>query len=328
MIILDFCLKNKELSDCMMSCTLTDNIYMFNTPILFLIFARPDTTQKVFARIKQIQPKRLYVAADAPRKNRPDEVRRSEEARRIIEQIDWSCELYTLFRGENLGCKEAVSSAITWFFEQEEYGIILEDDCLPDLSFFPYCEELLVKYKDDDRVGHISGQCFFSDTLNFPYSYDYSKVVHIWGWASWRRVWKNFDINLLYWKTAKNDKVKRESLFLNKQEEIYFSSFISDTLAGNKGISAWDVQYLFMLRTQNQLSIYPSVNLVTNIGLDDPNATHTKKRSNKNHTVSEKMPFPLRHPDYMLSNSLIDTITIRKKFFSYKRLIRYLLGNY
>lgn len=290
-----------------------------------MVFARPDTTKRVFERIRQIQPIKLYVAADAPRRDRPDEIERSEEVRRIVDLIDWPCEVHTLFRDDNLGCKMAVSTGISWFFEQEEYGIILEDDCLPDLSFFPFCEELLIKYKDDDRIGHISGNCFFPDLIDQRYSYDFCSFSHIWGWASWRRVWKNYDVNFSYWEDARCDKNRKQSLFKSLREEIYFSSFISDTLAVNRKINTWDVQYLFMLRVQSQLSIYPSINLVTNIGLNDPNATHTNKKDSENCVPSEKMIFPLIHPKYVISNNAIDRTTIRKKFFSYKRLLRYLI---
>ena len=133
---------------------------MYNTPILFLIFNRPDTTKVVFERIREIKPSRLYVAADAPRQGKDKEAELCRQSRSIIDSVDWPCEVKTLFREENLGCKKAISSAITWFFEQEEYGVILEDDCLPDLSFFRFCEELLIKYKDDERIGHIGGNCF------------------------------------------------------------------------------------------------------------------------------------------------------------------------
>lgn len=298
---------------------------MYNTPILFLVFARPDTTQKVFEKIRKIQPAKLYIAADAPRKENPDEIMRSEEVRCIIDLIDWPCEVHTLFRDENLGCKIAVSSAITWFFEQEEYGVVLEDDCLPDLSFFPFCEELLIKYKDDDRIGHIGGNNFFHGIVKDDLSYDFCSFSHIWGWASWRRVWQNYDVNFSYWQEALKDKSKMDSLFNNLGERIYFSSFISDTLKGNRGINTWDVQYLFMLRVQNQLSIYPKVNLVTNIGLNDPNATHTTKKNRNSYILSKQIELPLQHPKYVLSNRLIDKTTVRKNFFSYKRLIRYLL---
>src|SRR5450759_4497034 len=122
----------------------------FETPVLFLIFNRSDTTQQVFNQIRQIKPKYLFVAADGPRLDRPVEIEKCLETKSIIQQIDWDCELKSLFSETNLGCRVGVSSAITWFFENVEQGIILEDDCLPDLSFFPYCENLLNKYKDDN----------------------------------------------------------------------------------------------------------------------------------------------------------------------------------
>ena len=144
----------------------------YSTPILFLIFNRPDTTRIVFNRIREIRPERLYVAADAPREGRAKEIVLCEEARRIIDDVDWPCEVKTLFRDRNLGCKQAISSALTWFFEQEERGVILEDDCLPDLSFFPFCEELLERYKDDERIGHIGGNCFLPGAIGEGLSYD------------------------------------------------------------------------------------------------------------------------------------------------------------
>jgi hypothetical protein len=302
---------------------------MYNTPVLFLIFNRPDTTQQVFARIREIKPSRLYVAADGAREGRSDEERRCAEVRAIIDGVDWDCELKTLFRDKNLGCKIAVSEAITWFFEQEEYGVILEDDCLPDLSFFPFCEELLIRYKDDDRIGHIGGNCFLPGIVKDGLGYDFCSVSHIWGWASWRRVWQNYDVHFSYWKKAQKDRNRRKSLFKNLNEEIYFSSFISDTLAGNRGVNTWDVQYLYMLRVQNQLSIYPAVNPVTNIGLYSPNATHTTSRkAEKSYVLAQAVAFPLKHPQYVLPNRRIDDITLKKRFFSYKRLIRYFLKLY
>jgi hypothetical protein len=302
---------------------------MFETPILFLIFNREDTTQQVFEAIRRQKPKYLFIAADGPRKNKPGEVEICRRVREIVAQIDWDCKPKTLFRNENLGCKIAVSEAITWFFEQVEQGIILEDDCLPDPSFFPYCEELLNRYKDDDRIGHISGNCFFSGIVPKELSYDFCSVAHIWGWASWRRVWKNYDVNFSYWAEAQKNKNKRKSLFKNLPEEIYFSSFISDTLKENKRINAWDVQYLYMLRLQNQLSIYPAGNLVVNIGLFSENATHTvSKKTKKLYIPSEPIRFPLKHPEYFLPNRQIDDRTLKKRFFSYKRLVRYFLKNY
>ena len=290
---------------------------MLKTPVLFLIFNREDTTQKVFNAIRQQKPKYLFVAADGARKNKSGEVEKCQRVRDIIKQIDWNCELKTLFRNENLGCKLAVSSAITWFFENVEQGIILEDDCLPDQSFFQYCEELLKKYKDDSRIGHISGDNFLPGIIDKSLSYDFCSCSHIWGWATWRRVWINYDVNFSFWEEQKE---KRSFLFLNKLEEIYFSSFIPDVLNNQNSINTWDTQYWFTLRLQNQLAIYPAVNLVENIGLGDLNATHTSK--NKKTLSNAAMMFPLIHPKCVLRNKKLDKKTF---FFSWKRLARYFL---
>ena len=301
---------------------------MFEVPILLLIFNREDTTRQVFEAIGRQKPKYLFIAADGARKSKPGEAETCQRVRNIVTQVDWDCEVKTLFRDENLGCKMAVSSAITWFFEQVEYGIILEDDCLPDLSFFPYCEELLKRYKDDDRIGHISGNCFLSGIIPEELSYDFCSFSHIWGWASWRRVWKNYDVNFSYWKEYKQDKKKRNSIFNNLKERIYFSSFISDTILGKTHINTWDVQYLFMLRIQNQLSVYPGINMVTNIGLNSEFATHTSRKNNKLCIPASPVHFPLKHPKYVLKNKELDNFTVKKNFFSWKRLIRYFLNDY
>jgi hypothetical protein len=297
---------------------------MFETPILFLIFNREDTAQKVFDAIRRQKPKYLFVAADGARKHKPGEAETCQRVRDIIKQVDWDCELKTLFREENLGCKLAVSSAITWFFENVEQGIILEDDCLPDPSFFPFCEELLNKYKDDTRIGHISGNNFLPGIIEERINYDFCSYSHIWGWATWRRAWKNYDVNFPFWSKQKN---KRSFLFCNKCDEFYFSSFISDAINNRNGINTWDTQWLFTLRLQNQLSIYPSANLVINIGLGNPNATHTTKHS-KQLVPASPVSFPLKHPEYVLCNKEIDNNTMKKLFFSWKRLVRYFLKLY
>ncbi len=298
---------------------------MFSTPILFLIFNRPNTTKIVFDRIREIKPARLYVAADAPRKGKPGEAEKCLETRRIIDKVDWPCEMQTLFRETNLGCRKAVSEAITWFFSNEEQGIILEDDCLPDLSFFPYCEELLERYKDDRRVGHIGANCFVPGIIPTPFSYDFCHVSHIWGWATWRRVWKKVNIDFPFWEEHKED---RKKLFCNKWEEIYFTSFIADAKARRGGLDPWAVFYYYSLRVNGQLAVYPAVNLVTNIGLESPGATHTGKRSGKLYVPSGPIRFPLTHPQKVEANKAVDRKAVRKSFFSWKRLIRYILSMY
>lgn len=297
----------------------------YRTPILFLVFNRPDTTRVVFERIREVRPAKLYVAADAPRPGRADEAARCSEVKEIVRQVDWPCSVQYLFREENMGCKSAVSSAISWFFRQEEQGVILEDDCLPDLSFFPFCEELLERYKNDSRIGHIGGNCFLPGIVKDGFSYDFCHVTHIWGWATWRRVWDKMDVDFTFWDKYKE---RRKSLFSNKWEEIYFSSFIPDALHKKNGLNPWGVFYYYMLRTQNQLSIYPAVNLVTNIGLGNPNATHTTKNTNRLLVRSESIQFPLKHPEFIMGNKEIDNRAVRHNFFSYKRLLRYIIGQF
>ncbi|MCD7850872.1 MAG: hypothetical protein LUH63_14745 [Parabacteroides sp.] len=298
---------------------------MYSVPILFLVFNRPDNASTVFNRIREVKPKYLYVAADGAREYKVGEQEACLQTRAIINQIDWPCELKTLYREQNLGCKRAVSEAISWFFEDEEYGIILEDDCLPDLSFFPFCEELLIKYRNDERIGHIGGNCFLPGIVKDGMSYDFCSITHVWGWATWRRVWEKVNVDFPFWKESEE---KRSWLFYNKWEEIYFSSFISDSLSNRHGLNPWAVFYYFSLRLQHQLSIYPSVNLVTNIGLGDVNATHTVKQNHVLYVPSSPMTFPLKHPTYVLNNHLINTKDIFKHFFSYKRLMRYIFRHF
>jgi hypothetical protein len=269
----------------------------FNTPILFLVFNRPDTTQKVFDVIREIRPKQLFIAADGPRKNKPDDIQKCKETRTIINQIDWKCELKTLFRDENFGCGEAVNSAITWFFDNVEEGIILEDDCLPNLSFFPYCENLLLRYKNNDRVGMISG----NNHVGFPQiddSYVFSKFKWTWGWATWRRAWKNMDFKLLFLESPYKD-----SIIINMGYDKYsYNHWVGRINAINQNkVNTWDYHWFLSLSSQNQMCIFPRVNLVSNIGFGK-DATHCTGTFIKSYVRTDNLNFPLRHPQYILPN--------------------------
>lgn len=171
----------------------------FNVPILFIIFNRPETTKAVFHEIRKNQPFQLFVAADGPRREIFEDIENCRKVREIIQLIDWECNVQTLFRDENLGCKIAVSSAIDWFFSQVDEGIILEDDCLPDQSFFPFCQELLEKYRYDAKIMMIGGSNFQFNKNKFEYSYYFSRYFHIWGWASWKRAWQFYDVEMKAW---------------------------------------------------------------------------------------------------------------------------------
>jgi hypothetical protein len=171
-------------------------------PVLFLIFNRPEMTTRVMDAIRGARPQRLYVAADGPR-GRPDEVEQCDKARQIATAADWPCQVYTLFRNENLGCRRAVSSGIDWFFEHEEEGIILEDDCVPSADFFRFCSELLARFKSEKRVMAICGSCYTKSTFDMPESYYFSYYPDMWGWATWRRAWRLYDRDLSRWPEFK-----------------------------------------------------------------------------------------------------------------------------
>jgi hypothetical protein len=242
----------------------------FHTPILFLVFNRPQPTAKVFAAIRELRPAKLYVAADGPRLEKVGEWKRCAEARAVLEKIDWDCEVRTLLRDENLGCGHAVNEAITWFFEQEEEGIILEDDCLPDASFFPFCSEMLARFRENDQVGSISGDNFFPPALHSAQPYHFSKYTQIWGWATWRRFWKKYDFHL----TGEVEEWERIIRRVNPMENQarYWIEIFKAMKSGL--IDTWDYQVMFSAWRAGLVHIYPSKNLILNIGYG-ADATHT-----------------------------------------------------
>lgn len=249
-----------------------------NTAVLFLVFNRPDTTRQVFEAIRQARPPRLYIAADGPRPNRPGEAERCAEVRRIATNVDWPCEVKTLFRDENLGCKRAVSGGITWFFENEEQGIILEDDCLPHPDFFPFCEELLQRYADDERVWTITGCNFQDGQKRGEASYYFSKYNHVWGWASWRRAWKHYQGDIPFWPTWRLSK-EWMSWTPDKVERRYWDK-VFDVVARD-GIDTWDYPWTACVWYHRGLTATPNVNLISNIGFG-VDATHTFASDDKN----------------------------------------------
>ena len=283
-----------------------------DTALLFLVFNRPDTTKQVFDAIRQARPQKLYVAADGHRVEKEREKQKVKEVRDIATNVDWECEVKTLFHDQNLGCKLAVSGALTWFFEHEEAGIILEDDCVPEQSFFPYCRELLERYQDDIRVMAISGDNFQQGKKRTAHSYYFSRYPHCWGWATWKRAWKLYDGRLSDWP-----EIKEECLFVDigcGEEGFlnYWSNIFDQCYAGR--IYSWAYPWTYSCWMQSGLTILPNVNLVSNIGFGEE-ATHTKARDDKHAVLHVKnMEFPLRHPPYIIRNSVADRYTDRNHF--------------
>ena len=279
--------------------------------ILFLVFNRPDTTRKVFETIRKAQPLRLYVASDGPRLEKSGEDDQVREVQKIATKVDWNCEVKTFFRDRNLGCKMAVSSAITWFFKHEEDGIILEDDCVPSQSFFPYCQELLEKYRDDTRIMAISGDNFQKKKKHSSSSYYFSRYPHCWGWATWKRAWTFYDGMLLAWPEIKEERLlgdigSGEDGFLN-----YWSRIFDNCYAGK--IDSWAYPWTFSCWLQSGMTVLPNVNLVSNIGFGIE-ATHTKKVDSISKTSVGEMDFPMLHPEYVIRNFVADRYTDKHIF--------------
>jgi FkbM family methyltransferase len=264
----------------------------FETPILFLVFNRPSTTIKVFRKIREIKPKHLFVAADGPRINKPDDFEKCKEVRSIISSgIDWECEIHKLYREDNLGCGLAVSGAINWFFEQVEEGIILEDDTLPDISFFKFCEILLEKYRDNNTVMHISGCNFLKNYvrgISNDDSYYFTKHIHVWGWATWKSSWNKYDFSM------KNYMEKRKSLYkyFGKYAAFWDNKFLE---IFQKNINTWDYQWMYAIFINKGIAVNPSMNLIQNIGFNE-DATHTKNPDSIYNSIAAESFSKVRHP--------------------------------
>lgn len=269
---------------------------MYNTaiPILFIVFNRPDTTQLVFDRIRKARPEYLYIAADGPRHEKEKIL--CDQVREIVSSVDWDCTVKTLYRSENLGCGKAVSSAIAWFFEQVEMGIVLEDDCLPADSFFGFCSTLLEKYRFDNRIGHIAGS---SVEITSEAGYYFSTLTNVWGWAGWRRVWKDYDFKMSSFP---------EFCRLNKISCLpahypFKRKWIRRFKACYEGkIDTWDYQYAYHNLINHYLSVKPAVNLISNIGTGT-NATHTvKEHPMSNLPVTEIDLNRMVHPEFVIAD--------------------------
>ena len=240
------------------------------SPILLIGFNRPDYMAAQVAAIRPACPDKLYLAVDGPRADRPGEAELCRQVRECAALVDWPCEVKTFFRERNLGCKYGVSGAITWFFENEEEGIVLEDDCRPTVDFLRFATAMLERYRGDERIGAVCGFNFFNLQSDKNASCHFSRHMDVWGWASWRRVWKDYDVEM----AQDGDEVS--SLVANAESTAYYRNFyMAIANAVRNGLSTWDVQFSLLFLKKGYLSIVPKVRLVANVGLADSRATHT-----------------------------------------------------
>lgn len=267
------------------------------TPVLFLIFNRPDTTAEVFEAIRKARPEKLFVAADGPRAHKEGEAEKCAETRAIVDSVDWPCQVTKLYREDNLGCKKAVSGGITWFFEQVEEGIILEDDCLPSASFFSFCEAMLKKYRNNENIMHITGDGMAEGMSYGDGSYFYSPFSMIWGWATWRRAWKHYDVAMAHYPSFKQKNIIADIFPEENYQKMWTDKF--DEIYSGK-IDTWDYQWGFALLANRGLGIIPNTNLITNIGFRE-DATHTTVDSHLAMKPSKEMD-EIVPPEFMIPN--------------------------
>ncbi|MGF1479788.1 MAG: glycosyltransferase family 2 protein [Cyanophyceae cyanobacterium] len=299
------------------------------TPVALLIFNRPDTTKRVFKAIRQAKPPQLLVVADGPRQERPEEAKKCQAAQQIINGVDWDCQVLANYSSINLGCKKRVSSGLDWVFSLVEEAIILEDDCLPHPTFFQFCEELLAKYRHDRRMMAIYGTNFQGDWKSDRQSYHFSYYGCIWGWATWKRAWDYYDVDMKLWANPDIQGCVRDVICDPQQYQLRKQRF--DTMYAGK-VDSWDLQWLFACLFQSGLAVIPAVNLVSNIGFG-AEATHTKDEDDSLANLPVlPMTFPLKEPagvavdreyDYRLYLKLFKQKTLIQRFWRrVKRLLK------
>jgi hypothetical protein len=279
-----------------------------STPVIFLIFNRPELTSRVFQKIREAQPQKLFVVADGPRHKTEETA--CKNARAITEAVDWDCEVYRNYSDTNLGCRSRVSSGITWAFEKVETAIVLEDDCLPHPSFFPYCQALLDYYQDDERIMMISGDNFQDGQWRGSGSYYFSYYPHCWGWATWRRAWKYWEFSPEKWIEFRDEGFLR-AICQTRFEQVYWTD-IFNTLFLEDRLDSWAYPWTFNCWSQRGLTVLPNVNLISNIGFG-LQSTHTSKK-NRFANMDAHLLENIQHPHFVVRHPKADSYTFRYYF--------------
>lgn len=289
----------------------------YQVPILFIIFRRKDVALKSFERIKAVKPAKLYIASDGARENIIGEQELVAATRQSIEDaIDWPCEVHRRYQDRNQGCATAVSSAISWMFETEEVGIILEDDCVAKTSFFYFVREMLQRYKDDQRIGMIAGTNLISGKVKLPDSYCFSTYKACWGWATWRRAWNNMQLDMP-WRASNYYYSVLANNGFHAKDKNYWKYRLK--LIDANYVSAWDWPWYFCLAAQNQLCIFPSKGLIVNIGFEE-GATHTSFFNHPQYKDEGELSFPLQHPRLIVPYEPFDKAFYKANNNLYMRL--------
>ena len=288
--------------------------YKVDVPVLLIFFTRDDTFAKVFEKVREAKPSKLFLACDGPRENRPDDVEKIARCKEIASNIDWECEVYTNYSEKNLGCGVRPQSAISWALSIVDRIVILEDDCVPETSFFSYMAELLEKYKDNERIGMVSGLNHFRTWDCDKYSYCFTKTAAIWGWGTWARVWKDYDYTVSSLDSPYVQKLMKYQITFKRAKNAKIKNWLKTTerLKNNENISYWDSQFGYLKMYKGYLSIVPRVNLIHNIGVgvDSTHAnikvSNTWKKGMLHFIPVEPIECPLVHPEFIMCDTGYD----------------------
>jgi len=268
---------------------------MGKLPVLFLTFNKIDPTEKVFEAIARYQPEVLYVAQDGPREGKEGDGKKVEKVRQLTQIITWPCKVVERRQEKNLGLKAHVEGAISWFFNEVEAGIILEDDTLPNADFFTFCEDLIERYRDDKRVFMVGGTNLNMPTPT-PYSYFFCSEPLIWGWASWADRWKHYETDLQSTQETIRD-FSNKSIFADPYRREVEEQKIG-ALLDNK-VQSWASRWGYAIQVQHGLCAVPKVNTVTNIGFGGE-ASNTLDAAHPHAQLKlETFSWPMYHPSYM-----------------------------
>jgi hypothetical protein len=270
--------------------------YDLSTPVAMFVFNRPDETQQVFDRVSEAEPPALYVVSDGPRTEVPDEAALVKEVREIATEVDWDCELHTDFASSNLGVKERIASGISWVLDETEEAIFLEDDCLPHLDFFRFCEEMLEMYRGDERVMDVTGTNVQRHWKDDRQDYHFTNLGIIWGWATWAEMWEEYDPKMSLWGDPEVRERVRDVLADDSQYRFLEREY-RETYTGSK--DTWDYQWSFARQRNSGLSVVPSRNLVTNIGFGSGTFHDEAEDDPRADLPTFEMDFPVERNPYV-----------------------------
>lgn len=276
--------------------------FQLETPVVLLLFSRPACTAAVFDRVREARPPEIFIVQDAPRAHVAGESLHCAEVRAIAGAVDWPCKVHWNVAAEHMGCMLRVSSGLSWVFSLTAEAIVLEDDCLPHPAFFRYCQELLERYRDDQRIFSISGDNFNFGQRVFDYSYHFSLRFHCWGWASWRRSWRSVDLNLSQWPSIREGSWLEDVVGHREGASDYRKAFDA---CRDYGADTWAYRAAYSSVVNGRLNIHPGVNLVTNIGFGPGAHSGCTTHPLADIPVGD-LELPLRHPPFLMRDFVAD----------------------